>query len=144
RQWDQFLERYAIPILEGLAYAHARGIAHRDITPQNIRLDNDGVAKITDFGIAKLDAALSIGTTVRGNRTEPYAPPPDQESAREFFTRDIYAFGVLVMLAIAGVDPFTPEFQEHPYGSIQKARQQLKAPPALRAFLERCVNPIPE
>src|SRR6266496_2250442 len=50
-----------IEVLQGLSYAHDRGVIHRDIKPANVRIANDGRVKIMDFGIARLQSAEVTG-----------------------------------------------------------------------------------
>jgi mitogen-activated protein kinase kinase kinase len=61
---------YALQMVEGLAYLHARGVVHRDIKPENTLLDHDGVIKFVDFGAAKV-IARQTGKTLALNRPAP-------------------------------------------------------------------------
>lgn len=100
----------ATQLAESLAVAHAEGIIHRDIKPQNLLLDADGVLKVMDFGVARLaqgapgrtEAGLVIGT--------PAYMPPEQLLAEEVDARsDLYAAGVVLYECLTGHLPFTAE-----------------------------------
>src|SRR5688500_877756 len=97
-------------IVDALAYAHTRGVIHRDIKPDNILIDADtGRAIVTDFGIAR---AIEAGTrlTITGNAlgTPQYMSPEQAVGEREVDGRsDIYSLGVVAYQMITGRLPFT-------------------------------------
>src|SRR2546426_905797 len=66
----------AIEVLQGLSYAHGRGVIHRDIKPSNVRIASDGSVKIMDFGIARLQSADVTGSGAPVGAPADMAPPP--------------------------------------------------------------------
>ena len=95
-------------VCRGLAYAHERGIVHRDIKPNNVRLLDDGTAKIMDFGIAKYgDAHLTktgmmVGTVHYMSPEQVRGKPLDGRS-------DVFSLGVILYELLAGERPFRGE-----------------------------------
>ncbi|MBR5517446.1 MAG: Stk1 family PASTA domain-containing Ser/Thr kinase [Clostridia bacterium] len=103
--WQETVE-YAMQICSALDKAHKNGIIHRDIKPQNIILTNDGMLKVTDFGIAR---ATSNETTNMGESTMGSVHYFSPEQARGGYTdakSDIYSLGIVMYELITGILPF--------------------------------------
>ncbi len=94
-------------VCEGLKYAHARGILHRDLKPQNIML-RDGVPKISDWGLSKV-MTQSRTTTVSGGFTAYYAAPEQITNKPKDERTDIWQLGVILYELVTGMLPFTGE-----------------------------------
>ncbi len=92
-----------------LAAAHARGLIHRDIKPQNILLTSDGRARLTDFGIVRLvdGDALTRSGIVLG--TADYLSPEQARGDRLGPQSDLYSLGVVIFEMLTGAPPFTGE-----------------------------------
>ena len=94
----------AIQMCSGIGAAHAAGIIHRDIKPQNIIISKDGKVKVTDFGIAKAVTSNTISTNAMGSVH--YTSP---EQARGGFSdqkSDIYSIGITLYEMVTGQVPF--------------------------------------
>ncbi|PKL62233.1 MAG: hypothetical protein CVV31_07170 [Methanomicrobiales archaeon HGW-Methanomicrobiales-2] len=94
-------------VCEGLKYAHARGILHRDLKPQNIML-RDGVPKISDWGLSKV-MTQSRTTTTSGGFTAYYAAPEQIANRAKDPRTDIWQLGVILYELVTGTLPFTGE-----------------------------------
>ncbi len=92
-------------ILAGLQYSHDRGVVHRDIKPANIMLTKEGVVKIADFGIARIESSqMTQAGTVMGT---PAYMSPEQFMGQTVDQRtDIYSAGVLLYQLLTGERPF--------------------------------------
>lgn len=100
---------YTEQILRALEHAHAKGIVHRDIKPQNIMLLKNGIVKVTDFGIAKLPNAETVTMTDKAIGTVYYISP-EQASGNAIDARsDLYSLGVLMYEMATGKLPFTAD-----------------------------------
>ena len=87
---------YAIEIARGLSIAHARNLVHRDIKPQNVLIDDEGRAKLTDFGISRQLEQDGMTATGRVLGTTDYVAP-EQAMGRPVDPRsDIYSLGVVL------------------------------------------------
>ncbi|MDD2296105.1 MAG: serine/threonine-protein kinase, partial [Eubacteriales bacterium] len=94
-------------ICEGLKYAHARGILHRDLKPQNIML-KEGMPKISDWGLSKV-MTQSRTTTVSGGFTAYYAAPEQITNKPKDQRTDIWQLGVIAYELVTGQLPFIGE-----------------------------------
>ncbi|MCA9074109.1 MAG: protein kinase [Planctomycetaceae bacterium] len=98
-----------LKVAEAVAYAHSRGVVHRDLKPHNILLESGGQPRITDFGLAKLidaDDELTQDGTIMGSL---YYMPPEQASGNNALMgppADIYALGAILYDLLAGRPPF--------------------------------------
>jgi predicted Ser/Thr protein kinase len=134
----------------GLAYAHARGVVHRDIKPDNILLDRDsGRAVLTDFGIAR-DAGAASSLTQHGNVLgSVHYMSPEQATGEDVDGRsDLYALGCVAYHALVGAPPFDGSAQSvlvahvtKPLPSLASAAPHL--PPSIVAVVERCLAKDP-
>ena len=92
-------------LLEALDYSHSRGVVHRDVKPGNVLVSGMGTAKISDFGIARIERShITQEGEVLGT---PYYMAPEQFDAKPVDERtDIYAAGVIVYEVLCGRRPF--------------------------------------
>ncbi len=102
---------YAIEIARALGAAHARHIVHRDVKPQNVLIDEEGSAKVTDFGIARTldEEGLTADGRVLG--TTDYVAPEQALGHRVTGQSDLYSLGVVLYEMLTGDVPFKGENQ---------------------------------
>ena len=102
---------YAIEISRALECAHGQGIVHRDIKPQNVLIDEEGSAKVTDFGIARSlhEEGLTADGRVLG--TTDYVSPEQALGRPVTGQSDIYSLGIVLFEMLTGDVPFQGENQ---------------------------------
>jgi eukaryotic-like serine/threonine-protein kinase len=120
---------YAIEIARALDGAHSRNIVHRDIKPQNVLIDEEGSAKVTDFGIARSldEEGLTADGRVLG--TTDYVSPEQALGHAVTGQSDIYSLGVVLFEMLTGDVPFQGENQ------VAVAMKHVREPmPDVQAF----------
>lgn len=101
---------FAQQIARGLSCAHKNHIIHKDVKPHNVLVTNDGVAKITDFGIAKfVDNATIVGNTDTVMGSVHYFSPEQARGGYVDEKSDIYSLGIVLYEMITGTVPFDGE-----------------------------------
>jgi serine/threonine protein kinase len=141
---------YAIEIGRGLAAAHARMLIHRDVKPQNVLIDPEGRAKVTDFGIARELESDGLTKTGRVLGTTDYVSP-EQAMGHEVDARsDIYSLGILLYEMLTGDVPFKAEtlvgvamkHVNEPMPDVQRKRRDASS--ALAAVIDRSTAKDPK
>jgi serine/threonine-protein kinase len=142
----------AAQVCDALAAAHAQGVVHRDIKPANILLTHSGLAKVCDFGIARLlnqqHARLTAPYTTIG--TSSYMAPEQATDASVDARTDLYALGCVLYTMLTGTPPYTGDnplavmwqHQHQPIPSVRATRPDV--PPDLDVLIGRLLakNPI--
>ncbi len=142
--------RLASQVAEALHVAHARGIVHRDIKPQNVLIDEAGNAKVADFGIALAASRTSTSGTNLLFGTPSYMSPEQAMGERVGHKSDLYSLGVVLYEMLTGTVPFTAE------GALATAMKHVIEPPlsptkrnpsvskAMEALVMRLLSKDPE
>ena len=96
-----------VPVLDGLAQAHRRGLVHRDVKPENVLISRTGEVKVADFGLvtAAAQAGVSHAGMILG--TVAYLSPEQVTTGAADARSDVYAAGVLAYELLTGAPPFT-------------------------------------
>ena len=97
----------AIQMCNGIGAAHAAGIVHRDIKPQNVMISRDGKVKVTDFGIAKAVTSNTISSNAMGSVH--YTSPEQARGGYSDAKSDIYSIGITLYEMVTGRVPFDGE-----------------------------------
>ena len=135
----------ALQVARGLAFAHDQGLVHRDVKPQNVLIDGDGRAKVTDFGIARsLDVdGMTITGTIMG--TSNYIAPEQARGQPVDEQTDVYSLGCVLYELLTGEVPydgdnFVTVAMRHvndPVPSVREVRQDV--PPRLDWVVQRAM-----
>jgi serine/threonine protein kinase len=98
--------RLALQVARALSFAHERGLVHRDVKPQNVLLNEDGQAKVTDFGIARSLDVHGVTQTGTVLGTSDYIAPEQARGQKVDPKTDIYSLGVVLYELLSGEVPF--------------------------------------
>jgi DNA-binding response OmpR family regulator len=137
------VERIVLQLIEVVAHAHKNRIIHRDIKPNNIIIQPDGVLKLLDFGAAKILKDKDISATVVGSR--PFMAP-EQIMGKSERRSDIWAIGVLMYLLYTGELPFYSEVEKLLIDQILEQEptppreENPEIPPALEQIILKCLK----
>jgi eukaryotic-like serine/threonine-protein kinase len=134
---------YAIEIGRALACAHHHKLVHRDVKPQNVLIDPEGRAKVTDFGIARSLEAHGLTATGRVLGTTDYVSPEQALGHQVTEQSDIYSLGICLYEMLTGEVPFRADTQvavamqhvREPLPDVQRRRPEISA--ALASVIER-------
>jgi serine/threonine-protein kinase len=114
----------AVQVADGLAFAHAHGLVHRDVKPQNVLLTEDGRAKVTDFGIARsIDVQHGLTQTGTVMGTSDYISPEQARGGPVDDCSDIYSLGAVLYELFTGDVPF------HGDNFVSVAMRHINDPP---------------
>ncbi len=139
--------KFGIDIATGMAVAHQAGIVHRDLKPANVLIDNDGLLKIVDFGVA---AAQSQGDTQLTKTGYVIGSPkymaPEQILGKKVDERaDVYSLGVILYEMFCGIPPYSrgdhmSVMYQHVQGKARAPIEINKAlPPELNQLVMKCM-----
>ncbi len=134
---------YAIEIGRALESAHVNLLVHRDVKPQNVLIDPDGRAKVTDFGIARSLEAQGLTATGRVLGTTDYVSPEQALGHEVTGQSDIYSLGIVLYEMLTGETPYQADTQvavamkhvRDPLPDVQRRRPEISA--SLARVVER-------
>jgi serine/threonine-protein kinase len=156
RTWRQAVE-LLVGVADGLAAAHAAGIVHRDVKPDNILISKHGYATLADFGLARLfeaDERAAAPPPPAAVRTQPGLivgtiayMSPEQAAAKPADARsDIFSFGVVLYEVLAGRQPFAGASDLEVLQRVQHQPAEPlseEIPPALRMVVDKALEKDP-
>jgi serine/threonine protein kinase len=131
--WEATVQ-FALQMAAGLAYAHERGVVHRDVKPGNFLLTPGGKLKLSDFGLATVEAATRITAAGKTMGTFPYMAPEQIRGRPPVSPQtDLYALGCVIFEMLTGRTPF---IGDAPAEVMHKHLDDV--PPRIHEFVNDC------
>jgi eukaryotic-like serine/threonine-protein kinase len=127
-----------VEVAKGLAHAHARGVAHRDLKPGNIFLCEDGQVKVLDLGLAH-----AFGHRRVAGGTPAYMAPEQWRGAPEDERTDVFAMGVVLFEMLTGAPPFVGERDASRLGAMGAPELAIPEEPELGELIRRMLAQDP-
>jgi tetratricopeptide (TPR) repeat protein/predicted Ser/Thr protein kinase len=126
-------------VARGLEAAHAEGVVHRDLKPQNIMIDAEGKASIMDFGIARsLETTTAMTRTGALLGTPTYMSPEQAQGHKVDLRSDLYTLGIIFYELLTGKPPFEAE---HPMATLLRRIKEKPVPPIqLEPGIPKAIN----
>jgi tetratricopeptide (TPR) repeat protein/tRNA A-37 threonylcarbamoyl transferase component Bud32 len=142
----QTVLRTAMDVCSALQYAHSQGVLHRDVKPENIIITEEGVAKLMDFGLAKMLSQPSITQEGVIVGTVAYVAPENALGKGADARSDLYSLGAVLYEAITGKPPFPGEEpMKVVFGHVHdRAVSPRRLNPKVPQALEECVMKLLE
>jgi tRNA A-37 threonylcarbamoyl transferase component Bud32 len=144
---DAAVMRAVAAVCDALAHAHAHGVVHRDIKPGNVLLREDGILKLTDFGIALVsDPDATVDDRLLG--TLSYMAPEQALGEDVGGAADVFSAALMAYEALAGANPFrakTPKelAARHAATPLALTTERPDLPPVILRFIDRALNRDP-
>ena len=135
RDWDSFYDLFGKGILEALAFAHSRGVIHRDLKPGDLLRTDDGRIRLADFGIAKYRDFLDHSLDLRDFVNEPFTPEGGHDPNYSA-SSDVFSFGAIVL-------DFLSTVSLKKWSDLRLALSQIQAPPEVLEIIESAVSSDP-
>jgi hypothetical protein len=138
-----------LQVAHALASAHARGVVHRDVKPQNVLLSEEGVPKVTDFGIARTSDVESVTLTGTVMGTSEYISPEQARGEPVDYRSDVYSLGAILFELCTGDVPYPGEnpvsvAMRHLHEPVPSARARRRdVPSRLDAAIRRAMAKDP-
>jgi eukaryotic-like serine/threonine-protein kinase len=131
---EQFTKEIATQLLRALAYAHRRGVIHRDVKPSNVLLTEENTVKVADFGIARVVEDEEAGEPGEIIGSARYMSPEQLRGEETTPRSDLYSVGILLYYCLTGRPPFS--------GGVRSViHQQIHREPSPPRKLNKAISP---
>jgi tRNA A-37 threonylcarbamoyl transferase component Bud32 len=150
---DREVAGFGVDVCDALAHAHARGVIHRDVKPQNVIVQVDAGAgrraKLMDFGVAALSGATALTATGEVVGTLAYMAPEQAEGEHVAEPADVYSLALSLYECWAGANPVareTPAQTAREIGGELPALREYRPdlPARVASCIDACLDPDPE
>ncbi|KAL9659768.1 hypothetical protein QQ045_024577 [Rhodiola kirilowii] len=145
---ERYARKYFQQLINAIDFCHRRGVYHRDLKPENLLLDENGVLKISDFGLSALSESKRPDGLLHTTCGTPAYVAPEVISRRGYdgAKADIWSCGVILFVLLAGFLPFHDLNLMAMYRRISKGEYKCPdwIPPEVRRLLSKMLDPNPK